>query len=71
MQVAVLLHRVNLCFKIVDARVNAAAVHFELRFTGAARTDAAAETREHEALPAETRQIVLELRKLDLQLALT
>ena len=69
-QVAVLLHGVDLCFEVVDARVDAAAVDLEFRLAGAARADTAAEAREHESLAAEARQVVLELRELDLQLAL-
>ena len=69
-QVAVLLHGIDLGLEVVDARVDAASVDFELRLAGAARADAASEAREHEALTSKARQVVLELCELDLQLAL-
>ena len=46
------------------------AVGLELRLARAARADAAAETLEVLPHPAHARQVVLELRELDLQLAL-
>ena len=42
-QVAVLLHGIDLGLEVVDARVDAASVDFELRLAGAARADAASE----------------------------
>src|SRR6202007_1055330 len=44
-------------------------VGFELRFTGTARADAAAELRHLNAMSSQARQHVLQLRELDLQLA--
>src|SRR5262249_16349810 len=54
----------------LNAPVNAAAVCFELRFTRTARSDAAAKPRHRRAASCEARQHVVQLRQLDLQLAL-
>jgi len=53
----------------VNARADAPAIGFELRFTGASRADAAAEPRQRVARADQPRQQVLQLRELDLQLA--
>ena len=53
-----------------DAAAREAAVGLELRLAGAARADAAAEPLEVLPHPAHARQVVLELRELDLELAL-
>ena len=53
-----------------DALAYAPAVDLELRLTGSTRPDAAAETREVRPGAREARQHVLELRQLDLELAL-
>ena len=53
-----------------DAPAREAAVGLELRLAGAARADAAAEALEVLPHPAHARQVVFELRELDLQLAL-
>ena len=51
------------------ARCDFAPVDFELRFTGTARADAAAEPRERDARADQVRLAVAQLRELDLQLA--
>ena len=53
----------------VDARADAPAVGFELRFAGASRADAAAEPRQRVAGADQPRQQVFQLRELHLQLA--
>src|SRR6185369_14353860 len=53
-----------------DALADAAAVDLELRLTGTARADAAAEAREVGPLSGEAGREILELGELDLQLAL-
>ncbi len=54
---------------MIDAPLNLAAVGFELRFTGSAGADAAAELRHGFAPAREPRQHVFELCQLHLQLA--
>ena len=54
---------------MADALLRAAAADLELRLAGAAPADAAGEARERVVLLAEARQGVLELRELDLELA--
>src|SRR5262249_12401393 len=51
-----------------DAMPDAPAIRFQLRFTRASRADAAAEPRERRRRANQTRQHVLQLRELDLQL---
>src|SRR5581483_6279994 len=53
-----------------DAAARQPAVGLELRLPGPARADAAAEPFEVLPHPAHARQVVLELRELDLELAL-
>src|SRR5262249_13971158 len=53
-----------------DAATRKTAVGLELRLTGAARADTAAEALEVLPHAAHARQVVLELRQLDLQLSL-
>ena len=55
---------------MVDAPLNLAAIRFELGFAWASGADAAAELRHSFALAGEARKHVLELGKLDLELAL-
>jgi len=56
---------------MADAPVDLAAVGLKLCFTGAARSDAAAELRHLDASPGQPRQQVLQLREFHLQLAFT
>ena len=62
-------HLIDLPLNGLDAHADTAAIGFELRFAGAARADAAAETRQRGAGSGEPRQQVVELRQLDLPLA--
>ena len=55
-------------FEQGDAAADAAAVHFELRFPRSARADAAAEPGHLDAAAGKTREQVIQLRQLDLQL---
>ena len=55
--------------KLADAFAHAPAVDLELRLTGTACADAAAQTRQVLPLARQPRQQVLQLRQLDLQLA--
>src|ERR1043165_8426074 len=59
----------NLVLQMVDAFSDAAAVCFELRFTGASAANAAAQAREARSLTGETGKQIAELRQLDLHLA--
>lgn len=52
-----------------DALLNAAAVHLQFRFAGAARPDAAAQTREIGSDPDEIGLAIAQLRQFDLQFA--
>src|ERR1700680_5342430 len=54
-----------------DARADAPPIHFKFRLAGATRTDATAQAGECVARADEVRCTVPQLRKLDLQLALT
>src|ERR1700680_102875 len=54
-----------------DAQADAPAIHFKFRLAGATRTDATAQAGECVARADEVRCTVPQLRKLDLQLALT
>ena len=56
---------------MVDPEIDLAAVGFELRLTRPARADATAQLTHALAATGEARQLVLQLRKLHLQLALT
>ena len=51
-----------------DLAANHAAVGFELRFAGSAQPDATADAREVRPHPRQTREQILELRQLDLEL---
>ena len=53
----------------MDFRVDAPPVNLQFGLTGTACTNAASQTGKHQALPANARQIVFQLGKLDLQLA--
>ena len=64
------LHVAQAAAELRDALAHAAAVDLELRLAGAPRAHAAAQAREVGPLPREARQEVLELRQLDLHLAL-
>jgi hypothetical protein len=61
-------HGLELLTDAVDARVDAAAVGFELCFTGAAGSNAAAELRHRLAAAGKARELVLELGELHLEL---
>ena len=64
------LHVAQAAAELRDALAHAAAVDLELRLAGAPRAHAAAQAREVGPLPRQARQEVLELRQLDLHLAL-
>ena len=55
--------------ELMDAVARAAAVDLQLGLAGPAAADAAGQARHHRALLVEPRERVLELRQLDLQLA--
>lgn len=61
----------DLCFNVMDARINAPTVHFELCFTRAAGLRYRRPAGKAQGPPADTRQIVFELSQLDLRLAFT
>src|SRR5204862_781081 len=67
---ALLRDLVELLAQILDALADDLPVALELRFTGAARADPAAEARHLLAAPGESRQPVFELRELHLDPAL-
>ena len=69
-QFALLLHRIQAAAEFRHALADVAAVHFQLRFARPARADAACQPRQHQALPNQAAGLVLQLRQLDLQLAL-
>ena len=69
-EIAALFDFLQIAFEIINALADAAAIHFELRFAGAARADAAAETGKLRALTGKTRKAIFHLCKLDLQFAL-
>jgi hypothetical protein len=52
-----------------DASANAAAIKFQLLFTGSPGPDATTQTRQQSATPGEAGQQVIQLGKLDLKLA--
>src|SRR5215211_1151600 len=62
-------HRIQFALEPGDSFLHAAAVGFQLRFTRPACADAARLTRQVMPHPSETRQKILQLRKLDLQSA--
>ena len=62
-------HVFQILFDFLDAAVDAAAVGFELRLTGAARADAAAQPGHLDAPAGQARQQVVQLRELHLQAA--
>ena len=62
-------HVFQILFDFLDAVVDAAAVGFQLRFTGAARADAAAQPGHLDALAGQARQQVIQLRQFHLQAA--
>ena len=66
---APLAELLDLLLEQVDLLARAAAVDLELGLAGAAPADAAGEARHHRVLLVQPRQRVLELRQLDLQLA--
>ncbi len=66
---AILANVLQIAFEPGDALLHAAAVHLELRFTRAARADAAALAREVRPHAREAREEVLELREFDLESA--
>ncbi len=66
-----LAHLIDLTLNRLDADANTTTIGFEFRFTGATRADAATEARQCRPAPGEARKQVLELRELDLPLALT
>src|SRR3989442_1525045 len=70
LQPAVRLHAFELALELLHALADHAAVGLELRLTGTARADAAAQALEVLPLADEPRQQVRELRQLDLELAL-
>ena len=70
MQGAHVFHLADAFLDEGDAVADAAAVHLQLGFTGAAGADAAAKARQRQALAHNARQGVLQLRQLYLQLAL-
>ena len=63
-------HLLDLAARVADALADLAPVGLELRFARAARADAAAQARQPVAAADQPRQQVLQLRQLDLQLAL-
>ena len=65
-----LTHLLQITAQLVDAAADVTAVALQLALTGSARADAAAETAHRLAHTRQTRQNVLVLRQLDLQLAL-
>src|SRR5579871_2892161 len=69
LQCARLPHVFERFFERGDPPANPPAVKFELLFTGSARADSAAESRKVLALTTETRQQVIQLGQLYLQLA--
>ncbi len=68
---AVLAHAAQIAFQAGDAFLNAAAVDFKLCLAGAACSNSACLTRKVGPHSGETRQKILQLRKLDLEAALT
>src|SRR5215471_1685065 len=69
MQLPMLSHLFDIPFQRADAMPDLPAVHFQFRFTGTARADAAAEPREVFPITGQARETVFQLRKLDLKLA--
>ena len=65
-----LRHALDAPLQRLDAPAHHAAVDLELRLARAAHVDAGAEARQHEALAAHARELVLELRQVHLQRAL-
>lgn len=65
-----LTHLLQITTQLVDAAADVTAVALQLALTRSARADAAAETAHRLAHTRQTRQNVLVLRQLDLQLAL-
>ena len=65
-----LTHLLQITAQLVDAAADVTAVALQLALTGSARADAAAESAHRLAHTRQTRQNVLVLRQLDLQLAL-
>ena len=63
-------HLLQITAQLVDAAADVTAVALQLALTGSARADAAAETAHRLAHARQTRQNVLVLRQLDLQLTL-
>jgi hypothetical protein len=63
--------RIQIELELIDAALNFAPVGFKLRFTGSASADAAAQLRHRFASAGQSRQHVLELCQLNLQLALS
>src|SRR5437660_3900703 len=61
------------CFELAlesrDPFLNAATIHFQLRFARSARADAAGLSRQVMPHPRQSRQKILQLRQLDLQTA--
>jgi len=60
-------HALDALSEHLDAPADDAAVDFELRLAGTAHVDAGAEAREHKAFAAHARELVFELRQMDLQ----
>ena len=60
------IERFQLLLQRTDAALNVAAVAFQLRFAGAARTDAAAQARHLRALTDQTGRGIAQLCQLDL-----
>ena len=65
-----LAHELEIFAQLLDARTNIALIGFQLRFAGASRADAAAETAHFLVPDREPGQIILILCQLDLKLAL-
>src|SRR5438132_13194939 len=70
MKLAVFPHLLDLAFQRADALPDLPAIHFEFRFAGTARANAAAKPREVVSVAGQSSQAVFELGKLDLKLAL-
>ena len=68
MQSAHTLNLADAFLNISNAVTDATAVNLQLSFAGTAGTDAAAKTRQRQALAHNTRQRILQLRQLNLQL---
>src|ERR1039457_4447075 len=64
-------HAIQILLDFLDAAVDAAAIGFQLRLTGAARADAAARPGHLDAPAGQARQQIIQLREFHLQAALT